>query len=136
MVQAMASSQSQATPPRGVGEALGAFLHAVATLEKIMTAEPDSEPSPMNFGIATPMQEPGGSANVPPGTLQELLAAAEVVIATLQAELSAAKEKNELAVKIALLEAKHEAAAEIVALHVERQQLIKYIARMEEAWEQ
>ena len=90
----------------------------------------------MNFGIATPMKEPAGSAKVSPGTLQEKLAAAMALIAKFQAELSAAKEKNELAVKIALLEAKHEAAAEIGALHVERQRLIEYIARMEDAWEQ
>ena len=44
--------------------------------------------------------------------------------------------RNDLAVKIAMLEAKHEAAAEIGSLHLERQQLRDYIARMEEAWEQ
>ena len=82
----------------------------------------------MDFAIATPMQEPGASATMPPGTLQALqekLAAAKAFIAKLQAELGAAKAKvkaekakTELAVKIASLEAKHEAAAEIGALHM------------------
>ena len=50
----------------------------------------------MDFVIATPIQEPGGSANMPTGTLQALrekFAAAEVLIAKLQAELCAAKAK-------------------------------------------
>ena len=104
----MDSSQAPTSPPRGVGEALGAFIQGVAaTPEKVKKVSPSSEPSPMDFAIATPMQEPWGSANMPPGTLQALqgkLAAAEVLIAKLQAELGAAKtkfeaenEKNELA---------------------------------------
>ena len=135
----MDSSQAQNSPPRGVGETLGAFFQGVAaTPAKVIKVLPSSEPSPMDFAIATPAQEPGMSAATLPGmlqALQEKLEAVNGIIAMLQAELGevrakieAEKEKVELAVKIATLEAKKWAQAMNGALLVELQQLLDYVA--------
>ena len=69
------------------------------------------------------------------------LATAHTTIAELQTQLGAARAELELRVQLhdaclknALLEAKHEAQAEVGALRVERQSLREHIAKMQAIW--